>query len=752
MTSHSGNAGFKIPEYQRNYDWSKEKVKRLMEDCLNGFYYLSRSKEDTPFTFLGTIILVTEKSKESSFDGTSLAVVDGQQRLTTLVLICCALIEKIVEVSNDTHELSPKTKSWIDNEVEFHREVLFQCTTGQLQGRGQSFPFPRIVRDGDSRARSHHDSEYRSMISHILWEFAKFYREEIPKFEIPSRSDKAKHERISSNYNYIKEQLSLILYNGDEEAADLESEVFGAGSFKVRAVKEFFEKIGVFSEDSERDRALDEISKSDSVAGLIRLVLFSSYLTQAVVITRVETDDENAAFDIFDALNTTGEPLTALETFKPKVIQYENRASGYNGSVSQQDFERIDGCIDEVFVDPTKKQKETKEVLVSFALFLVGEKLPYDLSLQRNFLRARFDSIPDEESPRLRRRFVDSIADISEFRARYWHSKGIDSLNSFHGERNVDVIKLCCSFIADTGTSLAIPIIARYWTQYNRDGDEDQFVRALKAITAFLLLRRSVTGGTGGIDTELRNIMEKKPNFGGDPLCTGIKHDHKLWGVENLKKELRLSLGKTKLGIVDKESWVNKARYVPLANHSRAICRFLLFSAAHNSRESSSHSGLLTREEVRPSDELDFINYDIWRSEKYATVEHVAPDSDSGSGWDDGIYREPYLRHTIGNLVLLPQKENSSVGNASWPKKKLFYSALVAKTDPELNEALARARKEGFQFKKKTEDLLSNGSRLHMLDAVNKVDEWNEQFIEERNCNTLNRSWEVIGPWLGYDS
>ena len=46
------------------------------------------------YTFLGTIILVVEKS-EPSFDGNSLSVVDGQQRLTTLILLCCVLIEEL---------------------------------------------------------------------------------------------------------------------------------------------------------------------------------------------------------------------------------------------------------------------------------------------------------------------------------------------------------------------------------------------------------------------------------------------------------------------------------------------------------------------------------------------------------------------------------------------------------------------------------------------------------------------------------
>lgn len=40
---HNGAVGFRIPEYQRDYDWSQEKITRLYSDCLSGFYRLATS-------------------------------------------------------------------------------------------------------------------------------------------------------------------------------------------------------------------------------------------------------------------------------------------------------------------------------------------------------------------------------------------------------------------------------------------------------------------------------------------------------------------------------------------------------------------------------------------------------------------------------------------------------------------------------------------------------------------------------------
>ena len=140
MTNYSGNVGFRVPEYQRTYDWSEENIKRLLEDCLNGFYYLSNSNNKS-YTFLGTIILVAEKP-EPSFDGTSLSVVDGQQRLTTLILLCCALVEELSLRENDAHHLQDPTIGWIEQEIEYIRERLFDCVIGPTPEPWSNSCFP----------------------------------------------------------------------------------------------------------------------------------------------------------------------------------------------------------------------------------------------------------------------------------------------------------------------------------------------------------------------------------------------------------------------------------------------------------------------------------------------------------------------------------------------------------------------------------------------------------------------------------
>ena len=68
-----------------------------------------------------------------------------------------------------------------------------------------------------------------------------------------------------------------------------------------------FRRRDIHPDESTRNRCASEISKSAEAERLVRLV--TSYVTQRVVLTRVEAQNQADAFDIFDALNTTGEPL-----------------------------------------------------------------------------------------------------------------------------------------------------------------------------------------------------------------------------------------------------------------------------------------------------------------------------------------------------------------------------------------------------------------------------------------------------------
>lgn len=69
-----------LPDYQRPYVWNHEKIEQLLQDFLDHFFSKEEKfNEDSPYYYMGTVLFYEQNSK---YD-----VIDGQQRITTLLLI-----------------------------------------------------------------------------------------------------------------------------------------------------------------------------------------------------------------------------------------------------------------------------------------------------------------------------------------------------------------------------------------------------------------------------------------------------------------------------------------------------------------------------------------------------------------------------------------------------------------------------------------------------------------------------------------
>ena len=536
----------------------------------------------------------------------------------------------------------------------------------------------------------------------------------------------------------------------EDQDDDFDPPVLTRNEFALHGCQNLFAKLIDIGQQSDVTDAAAKVASSPESEGLVRLLLFASYLMRSVVLTVVEAPNEDIGFDIFDALNTTGEPLTALETLKPHIARFErdhgdecSRAdSGYWWSVLEEN-------VMEPHDSPIQRQNETKELVTGFALYYAGDKVGSDLNVQRNALRNYFTRA-ERRDRATAREIVRSLGRMARYRRQFWDREGVDRLvRQQLDSEDYDSLRLCLRLIADTRTSTIIPILARYWIEFGETDSERHFVRAVKAVTAFLILRRSITGGTAGIDSDFRRIMSPGVGADGNPLCLGLGMNNRILDIEELKSGLCALLAVRRFRVTDKGTWLKLAREIPLGNEtSRAVCRFILFAAAHNARADASHPGLLTTDGVIASDELRFLSYSMWLGQRYETVEHVAPDSEASSGWDTRIYERLATRHTIGNLVLLPERENQSIGNAPWDKKKLFYRALVARTEEEREDAISLAQQQGLRFGNRTLSLIRSQERLHMLDPLAEIEDWTAELIEARTENVLGLAWDNMAPWM----
>jgi len=130
----------KIPHFQRSYVWKEEHWDRFLEDM----EYVS--KKNFPY-FMGSIILKQQETSSEYLTRDIRTVVDGQQRLTTILLFFKALFNKnetpgkfseIFKTFNDElileHNYSDKSvfvKILLDNELKLSEEdkdkQIFKC-------------------------------------------------------------------------------------------------------------------------------------------------------------------------------------------------------------------------------------------------------------------------------------------------------------------------------------------------------------------------------------------------------------------------------------------------------------------------------------------------------------------------------------------------------------------------------------------------------------------------------------------------
>ncbi|MCY4307620.1 MAG: DUF262 domain-containing protein [Rhodobacteraceae bacterium] len=745
----NGSAGFRIPEYQRAYDWSRENIHRLMTDIFTGFERLSEGTGANTFTFLGTLILVKDKKQEPEFQGRSYSIVDGQQRLTTLTLLACVLIERLRILRQDLPDLKSKTIEWLEIETNSIEFALASCIRGTqlVQHDNVSYPFPRIVRHQDYRGDSVGTEELKSEISIFQTKFVEFIRSKELEFLAPDLGNTREANKILTNFQDIQQFCKDL--NDPKWFEKNDCQFLEANKFPHRGYRNLWKKAhDVLENDNELSKAISEILQSEEIHNFYRTLMLAAYFCNCVAVTTVITDDEDAAFDIFDALNTTGEPLTALETLKPHVINAaKSRDHGYSGSDCEIAFNSIDDIMANNFPETKQKQDEAKHLVITFALYLEGRKISLNLNAQRTQLLRLFNNSKTIENGPTK--FMNALASVSEYRCNYWTPNNIGEINKYHNNQiDAELVKLLCSLISATKTNLTLPILARYWIVGKERTDFTDYIKVIKAITAFLTIRRAATGTTDGIDTCFRDIMEDKTSNNKFGLCTGLKFENQILSVSELKSALVSKLESRKVKYKDKDEWIKHVIDTPIYTHSQPIVRFMLLCASHNTAPDKDNPGLLTREGIPPSDNRSYLDYKFWNGEDYKTVEHVAPNSDKPEGWNNEIYSNSRIRNTLGNLVLLPVKENNAVGKASWKKKNLFYTALTDETMKKRKSALESAKRQGLRFHAKTEELILNGKRLSMLDGIRDVENWDKEFIEKRTHRLASLAWDTLRPWL----
>ncbi|WP_231245630.1 DUF262 domain-containing protein [Helicobacter pylori] len=115
------SAYYQIPTYQRPYQWTEENCEKLLDDLLYSYECYKESDY-----FCGSLVLIAI-SKDSETNATTYDIVDGQQRLSTFILLAKVLATLYDKDLNENCKISRGflEKSLGDTDEEKRKRLIF---------------------------------------------------------------------------------------------------------------------------------------------------------------------------------------------------------------------------------------------------------------------------------------------------------------------------------------------------------------------------------------------------------------------------------------------------------------------------------------------------------------------------------------------------------------------------------------------------------------------------------------------------
>ena len=734
--------GFYIPLYQRPYSWDQENVDQLTEDITDGVEEALR--DDDTIRFLGTVITITVQDKNAEIDPKEIKgvptqvdkVIDGQQRLSTIALLGTVLDEQIRALRGQLPREAPFTE--LDDAIDEWLRVIQDTYSLDLR-RGSPERKPKVIRGQEDRwTYDGPDDAYQSPVASYLASYIRYATGEVGKAP-RTASDRLVNQNIRRMRRAVKDvaeaHMSSSPLNGCyPSGADL---VRGGHPFRQEYIwsydrPEFVEMLAADPSDAKCPEGV--------VSALAQVFAFAHYLTQRCCVTLIRPSNEDWAFDMFQSLNATGTPLTAVETFKPRVVQFERGEGGFRESASEEHFDRIDSLMGTVN-RATQKGRLTDKLLVSFALSWDGSRLANRFSEQRRWLQSAYEG---EAAPEGKRTFTRRFADSASFFADVWEGyDGLAPLEKIGADPEAELTSTCLLYLSDANHNIAPAVLSLFYARVldGSGGAVSDFVAATKAVTAFYTLWRSARSNSG-LDAVYRSIMRGTKERNGLNWLQGDEPD-----VDQLRQRFVAALETQ--GIETKDKWLARVPSALRYDGAKAVCRFALFVAADDTVPDPTEAGLMKpgKDGCSPA-----LSPALWRDSDLKEIEHVAPlNPQDDHTWDPAIYEQD-LPDQIGNLTLLPGKINASAGNHGFARKLLYYQHLGLDDMQEIERLKTAAASKGLDLAEPTVRLLRDSkhcAHLRPITALNEDGDWNAGMIRSRTRRIAETLWDRLAPWIG---
>ena len=592
-----------IPSYQRPYAWGTDDIEEIFSTIS------STQEEEENICFFGSIIL---SKKSNGFAQEEYYIIDGQQRISSFLLIIRVFLDSLNKLIEDIKKISEDNKS----KDLLRKEIALENKKKSLED------IINIV------SLKREQSKVSDIESHIL----KFIKEG------------------GSPKNSSLENIINTVYTGCDDKF----------SFQL----------------NERPETENIINYTENFIELLDFILNK---IKFCLICITGENSENFVVNLFNTLNTTGQPLTAFEVLKSELY-----------TIQQDLSEKIDNLQLGIIRKYASKRKaiisHTGKLLLYLPLYrgdfkengyVLSDKKFKD---QRGYLKEILDK---DSAPQI----VKDIQIIDNFYSNYWLKT--NSLSSLL--RNKDE-QICFRFLSELKHDRVLPILIRF-----HESDKDSLGKCVKVCTAFSTLWRAYhDGGTSGIDKAYKTISL-------DLKTIDLKNLNKI-----IKKLFFNKLSSDRLEEL-KNNWIQKLKTSSIYKNQK-LSKLLLFLAYNQKYFNVNKKSL---EEGRG---IDILNEHYWDHSDYKTIEHIIPKTDK---------KVIGHIHTLGNLTLLPQALNSSLGDKLFKDKLMKYKKFCDKEN-----------EDKYPY-------------LPIIKQIASYDQFTEKEIEERSKILSEFIWQTLAEdWL----
>lgn len=738
--------GFMMPDYQRPYKWSEENIERLIDDIVGG---LGRSNlQEVETLFLGTLIVVQAQNSEFtkySQDSRKYAsptaiyyVVDGQQRLSTLAILAIVLHREITKLMKqlDTKYNSDSEYNVVKNLIQTDiLDILTEFYSVSFSGSANPRLKPLILRKTQEFWAREGSQEYTSPIGRYI---ADYIQNGVEK---DYSNDGSMYEILQTNQSKIYLELSGKLLD--------ESNYFNLfDSAKSIFPDNFFQDFRFVLDEN-------RLKNDSHILHLLKYCLFTMFMCKHCCVNYLEPKTHQWAIEVFQSLNSTGVPLSALEVFKAYVHQNTQVVNTYRDLVTEV-FSTIEDQL--INVNDDSAQHRTDVFLTAFALGFDGYKLGSRYTQQNKYLQKTFDDYIKSDFVTRVKQLLDKSArqNIPMFEYMLHLSKYMHFLSkpdsSFVSNSQIKVQRAYINllFMKMMNFSTTHPLLA-YFYQEDNSCDSD-FLDACNATAAFYALWRSARSSSK-LDNVARDLMlHGLRTDDGNFVVMNWKQRNKRVSIQQYKQALKNVLIREDLW--DKDKWMSNATQYLTYQNSATLCRYILFLSHHNTIVHQSMPGLF---QIGVEGTADFFNGNRWSSANYNSVEHIAPQkiTSDDQSWSTDIYSssEGNIVHSIGNLTLLPKIMNSIVSNLSWQYKHKFYTYLANPSTDRRNELLKLETDQVVKYTKPAKAILSaTDLYFHHLSSIVQVPAedtaWTREIIEKRTEFICSLAYDRLTQWL----